>query len=347
MAYQVKLNVISKSLHTHGIVAGFLSLAEQGIIDLKVELCFDKAARYPTEHMVEAVVDGKTLAFDMLDGYNWNTDAVKQYLKFCDCYFKRSYSREKNGELTQEEAEKLKPLGCSYHVVHPKAGFLENRDVKSVAKEIYHSLQGLKPMRYFTPERFETVPEYKQENLLILFFTRLWESRECPGISGEELDYINRTRIDIIRGLLEKYPGQAKAGVSNTPLAQQLCPDLILPPKDTIRNNYLEIMKNADICIGSMGLHESVGWKTGEYIAGAKAIVNETLHYEMTGNFADGENYLSFTDAPSCLKAVDALVSDPQRVFEMKKRNRQYYLNYLRPDMQVLRAIETAVGKSK
>lgn len=210
-------------------------------------------------------------------------------------------------------------------------------------KNVYHRLQGQQNQRYFTPDRFETIPEYKETDLNILFFTRLWEHRDCPAAPAKELEYINKMRIDIIRGLRENYPEFAQAGVSNTELAKRLCPDLILPHRNTNRSRYLDIMKGADICIGSMGLHESVGWKTGEYIAAAKAIVNETLHYEMTGNFIDGENYLSFTDAASCLDAVDHLVKNPQRVFEMKKRNADYYQNYLRPDKQILVAIKTAM----
>lgn len=34
-------------------------------------------------------------------------------------------------------------------------------------------------------------------------------------------------------------------------------------------------MHDTDICIGSMGLHKSIGWKTGEHIAASKAIINE------------------------------------------------------------------------
>lgn len=346
MACQVKLNVISKSLHTHGVVAGFLMLEDQGLIDLQINLCFDKAEKYPTEHMVEAVVEGKVLAFDMLDGYNWDLGRVKDYLKTCDRYFKRSYSAGKNRALTEQEAAKLSPLGCSYHVVHPRADFLEERDVKTRLKNIYHRLRGQQNQGYFTPDRFETIPEYKEKDLKILFFTRLWEQQDCPSVPEEELAYINQMRIDIIRGLLETYPSQARAGVSSTPLAQRLCPDLILPRRDTVRNHYLDIMKAADICIGSMGLHESVGWKTGEYIAGAKAIVNETLHYEMTGDFAAGTHYLPFTDAASCLACVDSLMNDPQRVFEMKQHCRAYYERFLRPDRQVLVAIETALKGS-
>jgi len=59
------------------------------------------------------------------------------------------------------------------------------------------------------------------------------------------------------------------------------------------RRNYLEVMKQSDICISSMGLHQSIGWKTGEYIAASKAIINESFHYKVVGDFQIGKNYLS------------------------------------------------------
>ena len=176
-----------------------------------------------------------------------------------------------------------------------------------------------------------------------MFYTRLWDTSDCPECSTAELEHINNMRIDIIRNLRKLYPNQVYTGLSANKLAKELAPELILSKRKTLRANYLKAMTKADICIGSMGLHKSVGWKTGEYIAAAKAIVNETLHYEMLGDFIPGQNYLEFTSLSSCLECVEELINDPQHVYDMKLRNRDYYLNYLRPDMQVLRAIEHIV----
>lgn len=51
-------------------------------------------------------------------------------------------------------------------------------------------------------------------------------------------------------------------------------------------------MRRSDICIGSTGLWDSIGWKTGEYVAAARAVVNERFVYEVPGGFREGVNYL-------------------------------------------------------
>lgn len=341
--YTVQLNVFSCSPHTHPIIAGFLYLADNDIIDLKINTCFDKHSSYPHYHMVEAIINEKRIAFDMLDGYNWDLNAVRDYLQHCELYVKRSFSSTKNFVFSETERSKIVPLGCSFHVAHP--GFVDifPHSTKETIKKHFGPLLGYHPDIYYTPNRFETIPQYKEGKLDIIFYTRLWDSADCPNHKADELEYINSMRIEIIRNLYKRYPDHVYAGLSQNKLAEQLAPDLILPKSKTSRANYLKRMKKADICIGSMGLFQSVGWKTGEYIAAAKAIVNETLHYDMIGDFLPGQNYLEFNSLESCLECVETLIGNPQYVYDMKMKNRDYYLNYLRPDMQVLRAIEHIV----
>jgi hypothetical protein len=89
-------------------------------------------------------------------------------------------------------------------------------------------------------------------------------------------------------------------------------------------------MHGSDICIGSMGLHKSIGWKTGEYVAASKAIINEKLKYEMPGDFKDGINYISYNTVNECFNAVDYLISNPDIVYKMKCANHRYYKKYLK-----------------
>ena len=89
-----------------------------------------------------------------------------------------------------------------------------------------------------------------------------------------------------------------------------------------------------------MGLFESIGWKTGEYVAAAKAIVNEEMHFDVTGDFEVGKNWLSFRTTEECLQAVRALTEEPERLYQMKLANERYYQQYLRPDMLVKRTLD-------
>ena len=102
-------------------------------------------------------------------------------------------------------------------------------------------------------------------------------------------------------------------------------------------------MRRSDICIGSTGLWDSIGWKTGEYVAAARAVVNERFVYEVPGGFREGVNYLGYASAEECVAQVDLLMRCPDAVQRMKEANAAYYREWLRPDAlvgQVLRQAE-------
>ena len=88
-----------------------------------------------------------------------------------------------------------------------------------------------------------------------------------------------------------------------------------------------------------MGLHESIGWKTAEYVVAAKAVINERFHYEVSGNFEIGQNYLEFATADECISQVKYLIENPETVYLMKVKNQEYYQNYLRPSVLIKNTI--------
>ena len=338
----VNLNVISTSPHTSAVITGFLMLSEQGIIDLKINLLYDKVQDYPTPHLVEAIIGKKRIAFDTLDGYNWNVNTVEDYLNNIDFYFKRSFSDEKNKTLSEKNRSKICPLGFNYHLSHKKN---PNDGRKNLIKELIRICLGRKGNSYFTPNKFEAPADNKDNNLKILFFTRLWEPDTNNGLLDKEREYINQMRISIIRKLKQLYPENFIGGVQNSAYAKKMCEDIIMPDKYTIRQNYLKLVKQSDICIGSMGLHESIGWKTGEYVAASRAIVNERLHYKVTGDFDIGKNYLSFDNEDECVNHISYLIQNPDMVYAMKKENEKYYHSFLRPDKQILNTLKIVLKK--
>ena len=82
-------------------------------------------------------------------------------------------------------------------------------------------------------------------------------------------------------------------------------------------------------------------------MAAAKAIVNERLHYSVTGDFTEGVHYLSFETVEECLAAVQKLVEDPHLRLSMKQANARYYSQYLRPDMLVKNTLELVDKKTE
>lgn len=334
---KVKLFVQSPIPHNSQIITGFYELQKQGypveIVDRTDDSSMDGSP------FIEAVSAGGTIVYDLGDGYN-APDHMLQYLKRCDVYFKRSFSVRRNEELFPEYRHKMYPLGFNYHVTCK-----ENPINEPMWKHLLKPLLGRTPDRYFIPQVFEGKAEPKEaEQVRILFLARLWDDHE-QGFSDEEnaeRTYINHMRIDIIRALREKYGDMFVGGLNDTALSRAWAPDLIMPAQYTERRKYLKLLHSSDICIGSMGLFESIGWKTGEYVAAAKAIVNEKMHFSVTGDFEAGRNYLPFETAQECLDAVESLVKDPRRLYEMKLANQRYYQEYLRPDMLVKHSLEVA-----
>ena len=61
------------------------------------------------------------------------------------------------------------------------------------------NLAGKKPAGYFTPRKFEEDPKRKNTPV-VLFSCRLWEpSEKSPQYLNEEREYINQTRINLVR----------------------------------------------------------------------------------------------------------------------------------------------------
>lgn len=167
----------------------------------------------------------------------------------------------------------------------------------------------------------------------MLFLMRLWPE-------NNEYEAVNAQRINIIRSMKKEYGKLFYGGVRQSDTAKKLCPDLIVSKRLTERAHYIKILSDADVCIGTLGLHGSTGWKTAEYVAAGKAIVNEHLIYEVPGGFKAGENYLGFSSVDDACEAVEALICDPMRLLEMKKANQRYYENYLKPECLILNTIK-------
>ncbi|MBP3685349.1 MAG: hypothetical protein J6J12_10400 [Oscillospiraceae bacterium] len=326
---KVKLYIESQVPHASQIITGFLILKEQGW-DVELVDARSSGSVYCGIPLMRAEYRGKKIVYDVGDGYNVPDD-MEIGLKDCDFYFKRSFSDAKNRELLPAYVEKMYPLGFNYHVTHPK-----NPINEPLWKHLLKPLMGRAPDRYFVPEVFEGKAEWKDSAPKILFLTRLWEQEEgLPPEVNEERVQINEMRIRMIKTLRQRYGDAFVGGVNDTPLSRELAPELIMPSEYTERKKYLKLLHSCDICIGSMGLFESIGWKTGEYVAAAKAIVNERFHFTVTGDYREGEHYLPFETAEECLEAVAQLAGDPQRLYAMKKANEAYYQAYLKPEVLV------------
>ena len=354
----VELRLYSRSPHISMIVAGFLMLRNQGFIQLKIIPNYKNVRKYPHPHIVEAVVNNKIIVYDCWDLCDWiasdwekekwqDISSIELLLDGIDYYFKRSYLRTRNICLSESNRDKIFPLGFNFHVsiadnpIDHYYKFLSYDHIKYIIKKM---LFPYKLGQYWTIDKFEATANYVDaERLRIIFLTRLWDpfgKGVRPTKKKVEREYINNTRIEIIKKLKQLYPDNFIGGVERSDFAEKNCKELVVSEEMTNRSNYIETMKRCDICIGTMGLHESIGWKTSEYIAAARAIVNEKFHYEVPYSFEPNKNYLPFESPEECISAVSMLMENPEKVFLQKKENERYYKTFLRPDKQIMHSID-------
>jgi hypothetical protein len=292
------------------------------------------ASVYPIGAMIEVEIDGRRIVFDMADGYNFDFARVDTYLATCDAWFKRSFSREMNARFSH--GDKIFPLGFNYQISHRAAPQPALTRLKNAIKA---ALPGYSPeYAHATFDKFEAPPQ-TTDPPRILFSARLWPPDLNDAELNREREQINATRIEIIRKLKREYGTLFTGGLYDMPFAREQAPDLILPAEHTDRNAYLQTVKDCDICIASMGLHRSIGWKMGEYVAASRAIVTEKMHYEVPGGYTEGRHYLSFDTVAECLAHIDTLVNDRERRHEIMCANHAYYNEYLRPDKLVGNAL--------
>lgn len=338
----IKFTIPSKVYHISQIATGFYLLKKQGWPVEIIDKTADTENPFYDLPVACAEYRGKKIIYDLWDGYQDPVD-MRRCLEWADVYFKRSFSAEKNALMFPEYQDKIFPLGFNYHVTYRSSPVNEPK-LKSFLKPFL----GKAPEPYFVPEVFEGKPrKTDSKDVRILFQAQLWDHRD-PDLSpemAEECAYINRTRIAIVRALKETYGDAFFGGLRDSALAREMAPELIQPEKYTERRKYLKLVHSCDICIGTMGLHESIGWKTAEYIAAAKAIVNEDFHYTVTGDFAEGKNYLSFSTAEECIAAVRSLVDDPGKRYAMQAANAEYYRNFLKPEVLVKHTLELVEKK--
>jgi hypothetical protein len=361
MKLKCRMRLGSVSLHLYQIIAGFELLARRGVIELEIERIPKGATGEPIPpNMLEVTLNGEIrLIYDLNDGYdNLVEEPERLYgplLRRYDICFKRSFSPARNAQLSG--GGKIRPLGLNYMVTIPRSAAhwpmpLDSR-IEKVKKLIRMLPLTVHYYGWYTVEKFEVEPR-PEEPPFVLFMARMWNVQgdgpgmRLPEAKREERHYINEQRARTIRLCREAFGGMFHGGVAPTPFALEHYPDIVIADKREVsRRAYLKRMKKSPICIATMGLHQSIGWKFAEYVAASRAIVTETLHYEVPGVFGENRNYLSFRTPEECVEAVSRLIRDERLRTQLMQNNWNYYRRHVRPDRLVLNSLMSAVEPSR
>lgn len=344
-------------LHLYHVISGFVLLERQGIIDLKVERLRKEHPERLPYNMLEARINGTRVLYDLNDGYDNLLKEGQDFISFMnplldqfDICFKRSFSSYKNAKL--KNINKLFPLGLNYMVTIPRniAHIPTQEDTKR--EKIKKIIRMLPFSEYYNGHyymnSFEEMPRLEKDPK-VLFMARLWETEgdQAGKLSSSKKDeraYINEFRANCIRLCRKEFGLSFFGGVAPTSFTSKYYPDLIIEDKNvTKRNHYIKKVKESAICIATMGLHESNGWKLAEYVAASRAIVTEELRYETSGDFNEGQNYLAFGTPEECIDKIYKLKNNDTYRYMMMVNNYNYYHNYVRPDRLVLQSVLTVL----
>ena len=357
------------SSHIAQMVFGFLKLARDGVVDLSFSDDHDKALP-ACSWLVE--IDGRRVCCDTADA-NLNTPAEVDALleKNFDFIFKRSLDPAIAREV--KNRDRYLPLGLFYRFFPPRFNIVAVEGAQQSAfsrwfariLRILTNRNGVKSLVPYVSDvdRHWTVGSAPNPDIDILFTVRLWGSCTSNPNGGRHENHLGhgacftnapdwkeRTeeRIAFLREFRENFKGRKiVCGVSDSPLARELCPDLVLPHRVTDRANYRKMVGRAKICMTTTGLWGSTGGKFTEFVSAGKAIVSNPLRHVVPGGFAEGKNYLAFTEKEELFAQCDRLLTHPEEVRLMGLRNAWYHRHYVRPDMMVLNMIRTVAGEER
>lgn len=350
------------------IFVGFKILEEKGLLKVKsvsMDRNFRADGRYPDRMIVELKADGKTIAYDMSDGYQSINipELFDSQLDRLDYYFKSSYDPNFAEKLRNHD--KFLPLGIAYECscdgnYFEKANIndaLKNHRYKEFAFQILTKAKRQRLLNYKNFEGHEHFDNYK-----ILFWSRLWNVHTTPEEILKvysELDYdmakekaetqnrmfenVNRQRIQCVQVLKKEFGSLFVGGLSDSEESRSLAPELIThDPAIETREEYLASLKKNYINVLSKGLHGCIGARYGETFAAGRAFMTDPLVYAPAGNPQKDINYLEYTDANSLAENMNRLITDVDRIHEIENANNEYYNNYVRPDSRILNTLKIA-----
>lgn len=344
----------SNSPHLSQVFTGFTLLHRAGKIALSQECrkqdYFDRTKPQHLRdaghaHLLVIVNDNIKLYYDTHDSHEIDEAAAREV----SFYFKRSYA---DHEIPEPFKAKVYPLGFNYLLYPSGLDDLEAQRSLALGDSSpwgYSQGRALPSFRP-TPENMQSAPEDVVPPK-ILFMTRAWEPFDHPERTKEKISErisINETRARCMELLREEFGSSFFGGFLPTDYAAANYGTVLLPDREIAdKENYLRLLGAHSICVATTGLHGSIGWKMGEYVAFSKAIVSERLIHRVPGDFEPGRNYLEFDSPERCAETVRELFSNAASRRRMMKRNHEYYRSYLRPEALIERTLDIGLAQAR
>ncbi|MFL6228332.1 MAG: hypothetical protein ACJ741_06100 [Pyrinomonadaceae bacterium] len=338
--------------HSSYVTTGLCRLADAGRIDLKFRLPAAVFARHRGRFTVRLDVhdqpggEPRKVCVDLHDQNDYFANAS---LRDCGLYFKRSYNREEIAKLPPELAAKVLPFGPTFGcrpwrergLASRWAGSLLSHTQRIGGWRTLSRHDGLRSLYDFAPQSsyraLRPLGEYERGRLIepeprVYLNTRLFPEE------SEQVAALNRRRIELVRRLRAELGPRFLGGLIPGELVPADC--RTNAPAD--RRAHVENLNSSLVCVYTNGLHDSVAWKLGEYMAAARCVVGEPLCNELAGPLTGGAGVFFSASTDECVAACLRLVADPELAFETRRGIAAYYASFVRPDDNLWRVVSRA-----
>lgn len=353
------------SMYVDQIIAGFTLLAKEKQLTFTLEEKPDLKKEFFHSAVIEVLVGGKRVIYDLTDGYNNypSFNAIDNMLDNVDFYFRASFRESFHANMRNKD--KIFVLAPRYHVTCKDSplnavnfkSILLNRDI-SEAKKLARKLPFFKTsLKNLYMDAFETAPPTAKDPK-IFFYTRLWDPAIASSYSSQNTDLdgfsveerierkreeyakISELRSGLVRALKKEFGSHFIGGVVPDDFSQKYCPDLLGSENLSKRKNYTKQMHSAQICVNTQGTHNCWNFSFGEELAASRAIITEQPFYLAPVNLIENRNFYTYDSIDSCIEKVNRLFTNGELLSDMMQKNREYYLNHLRPDSYVKDTLE-------
>ncbi|MCW3786231.1 hypothetical protein [Plebeiibacterium sediminum] len=337
MKCELYLNSINR--HLQQVYTGFSELNQKGVFS-SFKVFINKRKDLKHNQTLMAIVNGVKIIYDVRDDYN----IPEEYFDFeFDFYFKRDCSRQYFKDL--DISEKIFPLGFNYLVTSDQNFGLEFKYIIKFPGMLKYILKHTFISSWMNDFKWDVCNFNNIERMplflsdpKILFLTRTWNPEEISE-SKEKKDerrYINDTRAKCIDLCRREFGDIFLGGFANSEYSDKFYKEYCVNNSKIVsKEGYFKVLDESSICVSTMGLHKSIGWKMGEYVAKSKAIVSEEFISELPGDFKKNQNYLEFREPNELIENIQRLIDNPSIRESMMLNNWLYYQQNLRPDMLV------------
>ena len=332
----VEIDPRCEIVHRSFVYAGLFDLgAERTVaLDLRWQPWIDSFA---IGCDVERVSDGarRRVVFDIQDRSS-RFSSVE--MEKADVYFKRCHFAPDVAAVAHGHAAKVRPFGPVFvtRSEHARAmlalGALRHARSFAALRQISDYLR-LPPTRAFE-RAADAVAEPR-----VLFQTRLWTDAEVTG--EPTASEINAERIAVVRALRARLGDRFVGGLLPTPLAIERHADLVCAG-DTRRRAYLAQMHGCAVGVYTRGLHHSIAWKLGEYLASACAIVASPFRNTIPADL----QFIAFQNPDDCAEQCARLLDEPDHLRALRAASATHYQACASPLAQTLRCLDVAFAST-